>query len=1454
MPRRVLGRHTRPAGSLRRRTQVGVAIAVVLAAIGGFVVRGAFNALADLQTAGVDNYRTGWDHNEPNLAPSTVSGSNFGQLFATKVDGQVYAQPLVIGSTVVVATENDMVYGIDAVSGTVKWSDNFGPTWPAATIGCADLTPNLGSTSTGVYDPSSNTVYLTTKVNNGVDALHPNWYLHAVDAGTGAERSGWPVKILGTPANDPNHPFSPYDVNQRPGLLLMDGVVYMAFGSQCDYGTYVGWVAGVNLSTHAINMWSDEVGVSSHMAGIWQGGGGLVSDGSGRIFVSTGNGVTAPNAAGTTPPQQLSQSVVRLGVAADGVISAKDFFSPANAATLDQNDQDLGSGGPIALPSPYFGTSAVPNLMVEVGKEGRLFLLNRDNLGGKAQGTGGTDSVVQSLGPYKGLWGHPAAYGGEGGYVYYTQNASSLLAFKYGTDGTGKPALSLAGNSAETYGYTSGSPLVTSDGTTAGSGVVWVVGVDGPTGANGRLCAYNAVPANNRMNLLRCFPIGTGVKFATPAASAGRVYVGTRDGYLYGFGQPVTAALNLPQTSFGNVLVSQTGQATVTATATRTVTVTAVTTTAPFAVATQPALPVTLNAGQTLSVPVSFAPTAPGSTTGTLSFAATDGSSTITLGGALQGVGVRPGFTGSPAQLDFGDIAVGATETLSVGFTNTGTADETITSVTSPAAPFTASGMPATSTVVAPGQSVNVAITFTPTATGSVSSSVSVGGPDGTGTVVLKGNGVTGHAQLSVSPAALSFGSIPVGLTATQTLTVSNTGNLNVTVTKAAPPALPFVVNTPLPEGQVLTPGDSLQVLVTFAPTATGAVTGHYTISSNDGQGSHDVAISGTGVDPAGGKPLPALGAGGWVFNGSAAMSGTDLVLTTATSNQDGSAVFSSPVASSGLKASFTASIGGGNGADGLTFAMLDAASATPTSLGAGGGGLGVLGLHGVAVTLDTFKGGNDPSSNFVGLSAGTANGALSYVATATNVPNLRTGTHTVGVAVSGTTVSVTLDGTSIISAAVAGLPASVLPAFTGSTGGSNDRHAVSNVAVSAGGTALPPPGSGWRFNGGASMAGSSAILTQALPNTAGSAFYSDPVATDNLVASFSLSINGGSGADGTTFALLDPAQNSATSVGGVGSRLGFAGLAGVAVAFVTYPQSGVNSNNFVALLTSTPGATAPTVVASSTNVPPLRGSTRNAVVRVVGTTLAVMVDGVQVLSASVPSLPTRAIVGYTASTGGSTDVHAVTNAQVLTGGAALGTSAIPAPPAAGWTDNGSATTSGTGTVQLTPAAAQKAGTAFWHSAVPTARLDAKFTLQMNGGTGADGAAFVLADPAKSSATSVGAAGGGLGYLGLTGVAVCFVTYQHTGYPSSNFVGISTGGSNGALTFVATSTSVPALRTGTHAVEVSAGGVGDLVVKVDGKLVLDTKVAVPANALVGFSAGTGSITDVHAVSGVTVTY
>jgi hypothetical protein len=998
-------------------------------------------ALADETTVSTDTMRDAWDQNEPGLSPAQVTASNFGQLWSTAVDGQVYAQPVVVGNNVIVATENNNVYSLNAVTGAVNWSANLGPAWPVSTIGCGDLTPNIGVTSSPVYDPSTGTVYLTAKTNDGADAAHPHWYMHALNASTGAELSGWPVTIAGVAPNNPNDAFGPEYQMQRAGLLLMGGNVYAGFGSHCDYGTYEGWVAGVNTSTRALHLWDDESGTNTHGAGIWQAGGGLVSDGPGRIILSTGNGLDPPVGAGNSNPVTLGESVVRLAVGSDGSLSTADFFSPANANVLDSNDQDFGSGGPVALPDS-FGNAAYPHLLVNAGKDGRVFLLNRDNLGGRGQGSGGGDNVIGVTGPIEGVWGHPAVWGGDGGYVYLIGSGGPLRALKIGTTAAGVPALSLAGNSSATFGYTSGSPVVTSSGTTSGSALVWAVSTSGGNGVNGTLVAYAAAPVNGVLQLVRSFPIGTASKFSVPATDGGRVFVGTRDGHVLAFGQPVGAALTAPPVSFGSVSVGATASANVTLTATRTVTVSAASATAPFSAAPT-GLPVTLTTGQQLTVPVTFKPTAAGSVTSPLTLTTDSGNVAIDL----NGTGVVPGFSAA-STLAFGTVAVGLTKTLTVSFTNSGTTAETVSAVTAPNAPFTASSLPAVGTSVAPGVSIAVPITYTPTTPGNDTGTITVAGPDGTATVTLTGTAVTGTATLAITPASLNFGSVAIGKTASLTFTIANTGNLPLTITKAAPPTAPFNVATPISEGLSLSPGTSLTTTVTFTPTAATSYSGSYLISSDTGQGQMTLPITGSGA-----VALPALGGSGWTLNGSAVMSGSSLVLTPALNQQAGTSFYSTAVPTAGLHATFTAQIGGGTGADGMCLAILDASKATPAMVGTAGGGLAISGLPGDGVCLQTSQNAGAPSANFVGITNDIGLGGkpdvLTYLATSTNIAPLRAGTHVVDVQEnSAGNLVVTVDGTQVLSYAAA-LPANALVGFTGATGGLNDVHTITNATIS---------------------------------------------------------------------------------------------------------------------------------------------------------------------------------------------------------------------------------------------------------------------------------------------------------------------------------------------------------------------------------------------------------------------
>ena len=168
------------------------------------------------------------------LAPSDASAPDFGQLFATKLDGQIYAQPILAKGVLLAVTEKDKAYGLDPVTGAIKWTRDVGPEWAASNIGCGDLVPTIGITATPVVDPATGTAYFTAKVDDGKNGDNPHWYLHAIDVTNGTERAGFPTTIKGSADNDKDIDFNPKTAMQRPGLLLLDGVVYAGFASHCD--------------------------------------------------------------------------------------------------------------------------------------------------------------------------------------------------------------------------------------------------------------------------------------------------------------------------------------------------------------------------------------------------------------------------------------------------------------------------------------------------------------------------------------------------------------------------------------------------------------------------------------------------------------------------------------------------------------------------------------------------------------------------------------------------------------------------------------------------------------------------------------------------------------------------------------------------------------------------------------------------------------------------------------------------------------------------------------------------------------------------------------------------------------------------------------------------------------------------------------------------------------------
>jgi hypothetical protein len=254
-------------------------------------------------------------------------------------------------------------------------------------------------------------------------------------------------------------------------------------------------------------------------------------------------------------------------------------------------------------------------------------------------------------------------------------------------------------------------------------------------------------------------------------------------------------------------------------------------------------------------VPVSFSPTAPGSASGLLSFVA--GAANDHYDFSLHGTGTQDGLSADPAAVAFGSVSTSASSQLGVTIQNTGTSNATITAIKLPPAPFTVTGLPAVGATLAPQGSVTATILFKPTVQKDYLANLKVTANTGIVTVHLTGTGVAGSPKLTLDPPILDFGGVQPGANRTLTFTVTNTGDATLTITKAAPPSAPFVVATPLSEGQAVSPGDKLTVSVKFAPTTAMPVTDHYSITGNDGQGAQLVTVMGNTQPPVGAIASP---------------------------------------------------------------------------------------------------------------------------------------------------------------------------------------------------------------------------------------------------------------------------------------------------------------------------------------------------------------------------------------------------------------------------------------------------------------------------------------------------------------------------------------------------------------------------------------------------------------------
>lgn len=500
---------------------------------------------SDLPKVSVTTYhngiaRQGVNSAETILTPLNVNSRKFGKLFSQAVDGSVYAQPLYISAlyipgkgihnVVFVATQHGSVYAFDADSNK---GPNAAPIWKATLadgnsgvtpvtsddVACGDITPEIGITGTPVIDSDSGTLYVVAKTK---ESGHVVQRLHALDVATGTEQMGGPVLIggavRGKGAGSSNGwlRFDALRENQRPGLLLQNGLVYISWAAHCDGWPFHGWLMAYDAATlEQVGVWNSSP--DKQGGGIWQSGAAPAGDGE-DVFFATGNG----DFTGAKGGFDFGDSIIRLGWRS-GSLRVLDFFTPFDEANLNAGDIEPGSGGVVLFAAPKTGHQ----LAVETSKSGTLYIVDPTHMG--RYNASGNTNIVQSLPAVTGgVWGTPAWWKDT---LYVGPSYDTLKAFRFDPNQDLFESSPVSQGST-TFHFPGPTPSVSSDGDR--NGILWLIQADayvddGPA----VLRAYSAADLGQQLyassNNPRRDDPGKAVKFAVPTIANGKVYVGAKD-------------------------------------------------------------------------------------------------------------------------------------------------------------------------------------------------------------------------------------------------------------------------------------------------------------------------------------------------------------------------------------------------------------------------------------------------------------------------------------------------------------------------------------------------------------------------------------------------------------------------------------------------------------------------------------------------------------------------------------------------------------------------------------------------------------------------------------------------------------------------------------------------------------------------------------------------------------
>jgi hypothetical protein len=517
--------------------------------------------LAGVFTYHNDLARDGSNTSEYALTLSNVNSATFGKLFSCTADGAIYAQPLWVANLMIngaqhnvvfVATQHESLYAFDADASPCGqlWHINLIDSAHGGTPGetsvpsgvpgylvggiYGDITPEVGVTGTPVIDPSTNTLYVVSK---SVIASGPTFFqrLHAIDLATGNEKFSGPVTISatypGTGDGSTTDTFNPRQQNQRCGLALANGIVYIAWGSHEDVFPYYGWVVGYNASTLSQ---ASVLNVTPNVfyGGIWMGGGAPAVDSSGNLYLITGNGTFDVTSA-TAPNNDYGDSFLQLSSG----LKITSYFTPTDYLS-DENDQDFGAGGSAVVLNLPSGT--LKHLVIGGGKDAALYLLNGDSMGGL-----GDASARQRFTLGSSIFATGAFWNN---HFYIAAAGVSLVSYSF--DSTTNLFITPASSqSAAKFGFPGATPSVSANGNA--NGIVWALESSQYCTTQSPGCGPAVLHAYDGTNLateLWNSSQGTGnaagnaVKFTVPTVANGKVYVGTRGNNTGG----VTSSTTVP--------------------------------------------------------------------------------------------------------------------------------------------------------------------------------------------------------------------------------------------------------------------------------------------------------------------------------------------------------------------------------------------------------------------------------------------------------------------------------------------------------------------------------------------------------------------------------------------------------------------------------------------------------------------------------------------------------------------------------------------------------------------------------------------------------------------------------------------------------------------------------------------------------------------------------------------